>query len=122
MKKKIIFILDSNSLEFFNEPIYCTYFSTEEAIKRKENPVITSDLSHLSFDLEDLGYEIYICYDGKLTHFYTGMATANGKELRKAHNLIRLFLGGALDDDLGISRKSFDNEECVDLDLLLEKY
>jgi hypothetical protein len=32
------------------------------------------------------------------------MSTANGKELRFAHNLRRLLIGGALDNDLGIIR------------------
>jgi hypothetical protein len=35
------------------------------------------------------------------------MSTANGKELRFGHNLRRLLIGGALDNDLGIERKKF---------------
>ena len=54
--------------------------------------------------METLGYKIFIGYNGKYKHFTVGMTTANGKELRFGHNLRRLLLGGALDNDLGIIR------------------
>ena len=43
------------------------------------------------------------------------MSTANGKELRFAHNLRRLLIGGALDNDLGIERNKFyyDNSKST---------
>lgn len=112
-KKNIVFVLDSFELySFFSSsyPVktYCySYFDTELAIKNKLDNIITYDLGHLSFDLENLGYDIFIGYNGHTRQFYTGMSTANGKELRFGHNLQRILIGGALDNDLGIERNNF---------------
>lgn len=111
--KHIVFILDSFELYSFThnrypKRIYCySFFDTEEAINNKLDHIITYDLGHLSFDLEELGYHIFIGYNGHTKEFYSGMSTKNGKELRFAHNLRRLLLGGALDNDLNIDRKHF---------------
>ena len=113
MSKTIFFILDSFELykSIYNtvpEQTLCySYFDTEEAINNKIDNIVTYDIGHLSFDLEDLGYEIFIGYKGHSKQFYTGMSTANGKELRHAHNLRRLLIGGALDNDLHIERNKF---------------
>ena len=114
MNKTIFFILDSFKLYDYKklygklEHIFCySYFDTEEAINNKIDNIVTYDIGHLSFDLEDLGYEIFIGYKGHSKQFYTGMSTANGKELRHAHNLRRLLIGGALDNDLHIERNKF---------------
>ena len=111
MTKTILFILDSfelYKLDKRSKKIFCySYFDTEEAIKNNIQYIITYDIGHLSFDLEDLDYEIFIGYKGHSKQFYIGMATANGKELRFGHNLRRLLIGGALDNDLGIDRNKF---------------
>ena len=114
MSKTIFFILDSFKLYNYKklygkiEHIFCySYFDTEEAINNKIDNIVTYDIGHLSFDLETLGYKIFIGYNGKYKHFTVGMSTANGKELRFGHNLRRLLIGGALDNDLGIERKKF---------------
>ena len=111
MSKTIFFILDSFELYDFKklyhnlEYVCCySYIDTEQAIENKITDIITYDIGHLSFDLETLGYKIFIGYNGKYKHFTVGMSTANGKELRFGHNLRRLLLGGALDNDLGIIR------------------
>ena len=113
MNKTIFFILDSFELysAIYNKipkrTLCYSYFDTEEAIKNNLPHIVTYDIGHLSFDLEDLGYTIFIGYKGHSKQFYTGMSTANGKELRKAHNLRRLLIGGALDNDLHINRNKF---------------
>ena len=114
MSKTIFFILDSFNLYDFKklynnlEYICCySYFDTEEAINNKIDNIVTYDIGHLSFDLETLGYKIFIGYNGKYVNFTVGMSTANGKELRFGHNLRRLLIGGTLDNDLGIERKKF---------------
>lgn len=114
MSKTIFFILDSFELYDYKklygnlEHIFCySYFDTEEAINNKIDNIVTYDIGHLSFDLETLGYKIFIGYNGKYKHFTVGMPTVNGKELRFGHNLRRLLIGGALDNDLGIERKKF---------------
>ena len=111
MKKTIFFILDSFNLYDFkklygnHKYISCySYIDTEQAIENKITDIVTYDIGHLSFDLETLGYEIFIGYNGKYKNFTVGMSTANGKELRFGHNLRRLLICGALDNDLGIKR------------------
>ena len=110
-KKIIIFVLDSFHLyNGYDRDKYVecySYFDTEEAINHNANHIITYDIGHLSFDLEDLGYTILIGYKGACKRFYVGMSTANGKELRHGHNLRRLLIGGALDNDLHIERNKF---------------
>jgi hypothetical protein len=119
-RKTIIFILDSFELYGFNtkykhvDYTYCySYFDTEDAINAGIDNINTYDIGHLSFDLEDLGYDIFIGYNGKIYMFRTGMSTANGKELRKGHNLRRLLIGGALDDDLKIDRNKFYYDKSI---------
>lgn len=113
-RKTIVFILDSFELYGFNTKYkhinytYCySYFDTEDAINAGIDNINTYDIGHLSFDLEDLGYDIFIGYNGKIYMFRTGMTTANGKELRKGHNLRKLLIAGALDNDLKIERNKF---------------
>lgn len=117
MVKTILFILDSFELyELYNwqSMVFCySYFDTEEAIKNNIQHIVTYDIGHLSFDLNDLGYNIFIGYNGRTKEFYPGMSTANGKELRFAHNLRRLLIGGALDNDLGIDRNKFYYDESI---------
>ena len=113
MDKSILFILDSFELypsvkaNYPYKTLCYSYFDTEEAINNKLQHIVTYDIGHLSFDLEDLGYSIFIGYNGRTKEFHSGMSTANGKELRKAHNLRRLLIGGALDNDLKIDRNKF---------------
>lgn len=113
MDKVIFFVLDSFELypAICNKTpkrILCySFFDTEEAIKNNLPYIVTYDIGHLSFDLEELGYTIFIGYNGHYKQFYSGMSTTNGKELRKAHNLRRLLIGGALNNDLCINRNKF---------------
>ena len=113
MDKVIFFVLDSFELypAIYNKTpkrILCySFFDTEEAIKNNLPHIVTYDIGHLSFDLEELGYNIFIGYNGHYKQFYSGMSTVNGKELRKAHNLRRLLISGALDNDLHININKF---------------
>lgn len=113
MYKTILFILDSFELypsvkaNYPYKTLCYSYFDTEEAINNNLQHIVTYDIGHLSFDLEDLGYSIFIGYNGRTKEFHSGMSTANGKELRKAHDLRRLLIGGALDNDLKIDRNKF---------------
>lgn len=121
MYKTILFILDSFELypsvkaNYPYKTLCYSYFDTEEAINNNLQHIVTYDIGHLSFDLEDLGYSIFIGYNGRTKEFHSGMSTANGKELRKAHDLRRLLIGGALDNDLKIDRNKFyyDNSKST---------
>lgn len=121
MVKTILFVLDSFELypsvkaNYPYKTLCYSYFDTEEAINNKLQHIVTYDIGHLSFDLEDLGYSIFIGYNGRTKEFHSGMSTDNGKELRKAHDLRRLLIGGALDNDLKIDRNKFyyDNSKST---------
>jgi hypothetical protein len=120
MRKTILFILDSFELytgriDLPNKTLCYSYFDTKEAISNNMQHIVTYDIGHLSFDLTDLGYEIFIGYNGKIKYIKEGMTTANGKELRHGHNLRRLLIGGALDNDLYIDRPHFyyDKEKSI---------
>lgn len=119
MNKVIFFVLDSFELypAIYNKTpkrtLCYSYFDTEEAIKNKLSHIVTYDIGHLSFDLEELGYSIFIGYNGHSNQFYSGMSTANGKELRHAHNLRRLLIGGALDNDLHIDHNKFYYDNSI---------
>ena len=119
MIKTILFILDSFELypslkENYPHKTLCySYFDTEEAINNKLQHIVTYDIGHLSFDLKDLGYDIFIGYNGSTKEFYPGKSTADGKELRKGHNLMRLLIGGALDNDLKIDRNKFYYDKSI---------
>lgn len=111
MSKTIFFILDSFELypSIYNKipkkTLCYSYFDTEEAINNNMPHIVTYDIGHLSFDLEELGYSIFIGYNGHSKQFYSGMSIANGKELRKTHNLRRLLISGVFDEILGKPRK-----------------
>ena len=129
MDKVIFFVLDSFELypAIYNKipkRILCySFFDTEEAIKNNLPHIVTYDIGHLSFDLEELGYTIFIGYNGHSKQFYSGMSTANGKELRKVHNLRRLLIGGALDNDLHINRNKFYYDNTMSTsDLCQQEY
>lgn len=113
MSKTIFFILDSFELypAIYNKTpkrtLCYSYFDTEEAINNNIPHIVTYDIGHLSFDLEELGYEIFIGYKGYSKQFYSGMSIANGKVLQKPHNLRRLLIGGAFDKMLGIPEKIY---------------
>ena len=129
MDKIIFFVLDSFDLypAIYNKTpkrILCySFFDTEEAIKNNLPHIVTYDIGHLSFDLEELGYNIFIGYNGNYKQFCSGMSTANGKELRKYHNLRRLLIGGALDNDLHINRNRFYYDSTMSTsDLCQQEY
>lgn len=129
MDKVIFFVLDSFELypAICNKTpkrILCySFFDTEEAIKNNLPHIVTYDIGHLSFDLEELGYTIFIGYNGHSKQFYSGMSIANGKKLRKSHNLRRLLIGGALDNDLHINRNKFYYDNIMSTsDLCQQEY
>lgn len=118
--KTILFILDSFELytslrqNIWPKSVFCySYFDTEEAINNNIQHIVTYDIGHLSFDLEEFGYNIFIGYNGSTKQFNSGMSTKNGKELRNTHNLRRLLIGGALDNDLNIDHNKFYYDNSI---------
>ena len=87
-----------------------SYMDTWLLIERRVDEIHTTDMTRLSFDLIDLGYEVYLCYKDKQIKMepYMKMEYCE-KELRPAHNILKIFMAGVFDDDLGIDFK--DNKE-----------
>lgn len=106
MEKYITFVLDNFKNykdNIFEDSVLCnSYLETCKAIKDNNYDIWTYDLSHLSFDMIDLGYTIIIANNGKFLTCYPGMDSEGKKDIRKAHNLWRLLLGGYFDKDLDI--------------------
>lgn len=106
---QIVFILDSFDVAGYKRYLdgsetFCNSFAdTEVAISNKMNDIWTYDVSHLSFDLNDLGYLIYIGYAGEIYMIHDGMILKNGKEVRKGHNLFNMLVRHAFDDDLNLN-------------------
>ncbi len=79
---------------------YHSYDKVEEVAYHSDKEEIhTTDMAHLSFDLLDAGFEIYVTWHGITKQFYPGMENAHNKDIRKSHNLLRLWMGHFFDDD-----------------------
>lgn len=79
-----------------------TYIDTEMAIRHGEKIIHTTSMAHFHFDLLDLGYDIYVRYNGKKVKVEPGMDLISGKELKRPHNIRKIFIAHAFDEDFGI--------------------
>lgn len=106
--KQIYFHVDEGSMpivfpdsEFF---VAKSFEETYKLIDKRLDNIHTTDMSQLSFDLLDMGYEIFLRYKGKKLKVEPGMKMEHcEKEIRRGHNIRKLFLGGVFDADLGIN-------------------
>ena len=121
-KKEIYFILDTFEYKFISLPtIDCySYLDTEEAIKNGCKRIRTYDLLHLSFDLLELGYRIYLVKDARVLEVYPGMYNYSNKDIRFAHNLRRLLLGGFFNTALNINNNKFYYDHSLSTHELME--
>lgn len=108
MRKYITFVLDSFSLPeyeeaFFGDETFCySFLDTDQAIKAGISSIWTYDIMHLSFDLVRNGWTVCIAHKGKFLEIKEGMNLKSGKELRYAHNLCRILMAGAMNEDLDL--------------------
>lgn len=106
--KEIYFLVDGlipvNLLDCLEGCKICsTYDSTDEAIKKGIDKIATCSLIHLSFDLLNDGYDIYLVNDGNKIQITPGMPGID-KELRFGHNIRKLFHAGVFDKLIGYKR------------------
>ena len=111
MNKEIYFCVDRESVNRYWDYGYCpmTYYDTEDYIKEGLSPIFTSSIAHLSFDLLELGYDIYLCYKDKKIKIEPHMDLHGTgepcKDIRRTHNLFKLFRGGIFNELLGIKQQ-----------------
>lgn len=107
MNKEIYFCVDALSLRINWDKGYCpqTYDDTENHIKEGLSPIITNSLAHLSFDLINDGYTIFLCYKDKKVKIEPHMDLSGigeaGKDLRFGHNIFKIFRAGLFNELLG---------------------
>ncbi len=107
MAKKIIFFVDIPHGVFEGECV-STYAETEHYLQwfiKNTNPnvelryMFTASMAHLSFDLLDYGFEIYVVKDEKVLQLKPGMDNVHNKDIKKTHNILKLFISGFFDED-----------------------
>lgn len=112
IEKAFIIVMDDTDLREYgyNEDEWWyanSYLGTEKALRNKADKIITNSLAHISFDLLDMGYELY-CYTSKagMVKFYPGMDNSYNKDIRFAHNLRKMIIAGFFDEELKIDRNN----------------
>ena len=110
-KRKLYFCVDFWSLSRLTNGIAdSTYYYdfTQQMIDDGCDNIITASLAHLSFDLIDLGYDIYLCYKNKDVKIEPGMQLhidgSPCKEIKRGHNIFKLFRAGVFNEILGIKK------------------
>lgn len=94
MTKEIHFYLDCTFPP--NLTIGC-YDLTKKAIKNEREIIHTTSIANISLDLLDLGYRIFVHRNGRVLECKLGSMDGTEKEIRKAHNLLKLIMGHVFD-------------------------
>ena len=116
MKKKIYFCVDYDTYKSYKFDTWISVFylfsidycSTDEIINANRldpwEGLVTTSIAHLSFDLIDK-YDIYLCYKDKRVKIEEHMDLGNsGKDLRKEHNIFKIFRAGLFNYILGLEK------------------
>lgn len=93
-ERKIIFLTNGETLNFLEdkqEDIFFSYGGTKEAIRSGKKAIYTFSLANMSFSLLDKGYRIYLMKNNLILELKPGMPELE-KELRKEHNILKIFL------------------------------
>lgn len=103
MQKEIHFHKDGKDfpIEEFNYYGYyhVNHISTMEAIKNGDDLIITTALTALNFhSLLDKDYKIFLHENGRVGEVYEGVTELTDKELRKGHDIARIWIGGGFYD------------------------
>lgn len=91
MEKEIHFYKD----ECFEHDAIKSHNQTTDAIKEGNTIIHTYAISALSFSyLLDMGYRIYLHENNKSFEIKLGHVVATDREIRKAHNIRTIWIGG----------------------------
>lgn len=88
--------------------VLINYAETKKAIEEGQEIIHTTDISHLSFCLIDRGYDIYVHCNGRSLKMYPGMDSAGNKDIRSAHDIRRLLVGGYFNADFDYNFNVYD--------------
>ena len=98
LEKRIHFYKDNYGLQNC-EGFLVTHNKTIEAIQADEELINTSATSALDFAwLLDKGYRIWLHENNRNFEIKLGNVVATDKEIRKGHNIMKLWIGGAFFD------------------------
>lgn len=93
--KEIHFYKDMLDLSCLEDKWCVTHNETIECIKKGDKLIHTTSLSALDFAwLIDLGYTIVLHENGKNAVICVGYSALTDKEIRKAHDIRRIWVGG----------------------------
>ena len=112
-EKQFIIVLDDTNLKNIlpdsDEYVFVTsYLATEQALRHNKPRIVTNSLAHASFDLINDGYKLYVyTYAAGLVEFHPGMKNSHDKDIRFGHNIRKLIIAGAFDEDLKINRNIY---------------
>lgn len=100
--KEIHFFKDKSQHFLYPEDYSRTCLShneTVDAINNNVEFISTFSLSALDFSwLLDLGYNIYLHENNKSLKIQTGYIETTDKEIRKEHNILRMWLAGVFEN------------------------
>ena len=112
MERKIYFCADNVSYEdledYYELWVYdlglaISYSETSKLLTEEHSIIITTSIAHLSFDLLDKGYEIFLCYKGRIVKIEPHMDMGeNGMDLKRSNNILKMFRAGVFNELLGI--------------------
>lgn len=100
--KEIHFYKDKSQYFLYPEDYSRTCLShneTVDAINNNDEFISTFALSALDFGwLLDLGYDIYLHENDKSLKIQEGSIEATDKEIRKGHNIMKMWIAGVFED------------------------
>ena len=109
LKKEIHFYKDASSAGVMNN-VLTTHNITKQAIKIGDDVIHTFAISALDFaSLLDKGYDIYLHENHKSFQIKEGHVEATDKEIRKAHNIGNIWIGGGFDNFFYKSKNGDDD-------------
>lgn len=87
------------TLEDYFDLFHYTHNATVKSINYEICKIDTTALSALDFSLLlDKGYKIYLHENGKCAELKEGVTELTDKELRKEHDIRRIWIGGGFDN------------------------